>query len=49
MTLKQAYRVVSYNGYFRNSYSYKYIKKTNLDNTLKKAKEVISNANRKVY
>lgn len=44
MTLNQAYRVVSYNGYFRNSYSYKYIKKIGLDDTLKRAKEVISNA-----
>lgn len=44
MTLKQAYRVVSYNGYFRHSYSYKYIQKVKLDETLEKAKEVISNA-----
>ena len=43
MTLKQAYRVVSYNGYFRHSYSYKYIQKVKLDETLEKAKEVISN------
>ena len=49
MTLKQAYRVVSYNGYFRHSYSYKYIKQINLDNTLERAKEVISNANRNIY
>lgn len=49
MTLNQAYRVVSYNGYFRNSYSYKYIKRIKLDKSLKKAKEVISNANRNIY
>lgn len=49
MTLKQAYRIVSYNGYFRHSYSYKYMKKVKLDETLQKAKEVISNANSSIY
>lgn len=49
LTLKQAYRIVSYNGYFRNSYSYKYIKKVELDTLLEKAKEKISKENRKIY
>lgn len=49
MTLLEAYQVISYNGYFRHSYSYKYIEKVNLDKTLNKAKEVVSNANRNIY
>lgn len=49
LTLKQAYRVVSYNGYFRNSYSSKYIRKVNLDTLLERAKEKISEENRKIY
>lgn len=43
MTLGDAYKVVSYYGYFKHSYSKKYIKKIKLNKTLKKAKELISN------
>lgn len=50
MTLQEAYRVISYNGYFRHSYSGKYINKINLDLTLYKAKEMVSkNASRNIY
>lgn len=49
ITLEQARKIVSYYGYFKYSYSYKYTKKVGLENTLKKAKEVISYANRNVY
>ncbi len=44
MTLKDAQRIVSYYGYFKHSYSYKYSKKVKLNVTLNKAKEMISNA-----
>lgn len=43
MTLKDARKVVSYYGYFKYSYSSKYIKKIKLKKTLKNAKEMISN------
>lgn len=49
MTLQEAYKVISYNGYFRHSYSGKYIKKVNLDLTLYKAKEIVSNESRNIY
>ena len=44
MSLEDAYKVISYYGYFKHSYSKKYIKKVKLNKTLKNAKEVISNA-----
>ena len=43
MTLKDARKVVSYYGYFKYSYSSRYIKKVKLKKTLKNAKEMISN------
>lgn len=43
MSLGDAYKVVSYYGYFKHSCSKKYIKKIKLNKTLKKAKELISN------
>lgn len=46
MTLKDAYKIVSYYGYFKHSYNKKYIKKVKLNKTLKKAKEMISNASK---
>lgn len=49
MNLIEAYRVISYNGYFRHSYSHKYIEKVKLDKTLFKAKEVVSHANSNIY
>ncbi len=47
MSLGDAYKVVSYYGYFKHSFSKKYTKKVKLNKTLKKAKEVISNATKK--
>ena len=47
LELKDAYKVVSYYGYFKHSYSSKYIKKVKLNKTLKNAKEVISNASKR--
>ena len=44
LTLGDAYKVVSYYGYLKHSYSKKYAKKVKLNKTLKSAKEVISNA-----
>lgn len=49
VTLLEAYRVISYNGYFRHSYSSKYIKKINLDKILIKSKEKVSKENRNIY
>lgn len=46
MSLGDAYKVVSYYGYFKHTYSKKSAKKVKLDKTVKKAKEVISNANK---
>lgn len=46
MTLKDAYKVISYYGYFKHTYSKKYGKKVKLNKTVKKAKEVISNASK---
>lgn len=46
MTLHDAQKIVSYYGYFKHSYSYKYFKKVKLDITLNKAKEMISNASK---
>lgn len=46
MSLGDAYKVVSYYGYFKHTYSKKYSKKVKLDKTVKKAKEVISNASK---
>ena len=46
LTLEDAYKVVSYYGYLKHSWSKKYIKKVKLNKTLKNAKEVISNANK---
>lgn len=43
ISLEDSYKVVSYYGYFKHTYSKKYIKKVKLDKTLKKAKEVVSN------
>ncbi len=43
MSLQDAYKVISYYGYFKNSSSKKYINKMKIANTLKIAKEVISN------
>lgn len=43
VSLEDSYKVVSYYGYFKHTYSKKYIKKVKLDKTLKKAKEVVSN------
>lgn len=45
-TLEDAYKVVSYHGYFKHSWSKKYFKKVKLKKTLKNAKEVISNASK---
>ncbi|MBQ8892567.1 MAG: hypothetical protein IJ068_06875 [Bacilli bacterium] len=47
MSLGDAYKVVSYYGYFKHSFSKKYTRKVKLNKTLKKAKEVISNATKK--
>lgn len=44
MTLHDAYRAISYYGYFVHSWSYKYSKKVKLNKIIKNAKEVISNA-----
>lgn len=46
LTLEDAYKVVSYHGYFKHSWSKKYFKKVKLKKTLKNAKEVISNASK---
>lgn len=46
LTLDDAYKVVSYHGYFKHSWSKKYFKKVKLKKTLKNAKEVISNASK---
>lgn len=46
LELKDAYKIVSYYGYFKHSFSSKYIKKVKLNKTLKNAKEVISNASK---
>ena len=46
MTLGDAHKVVSYYGYFKHSFGKKYTKKIKLNKTLKKAKEVISNASK---
>lgn len=43
MSLEDAYKVISYYGYFKNSSSKKYINKMKITNTLEIAKEVISN------
>lgn len=43
LSVQDAYKVVSYYGYFKHSWSKKYLKKLKLDKTLKIAKEVISN------
>lgn len=43
ISLEDSYKAVSYYGYFKHTYSKKYIKKVKLDKTLKNAKEVISN------
>ncbi len=43
ITLKDSYKIVSYYGYFKHTYSKKYIKKVKLNKSLKIAKEVISN------
>ena len=42
--LEDARKIVSYYGYFKHSYSYKYMKKIKLNITINKAKGVISNA-----
>lgn len=46
LTLEDAYKVVSYHGYLKRSWSKKYNKKVKLNKTLKNAKEVISNASK---
>lgn len=46
MKLSDAYKVVAYNGYIKHSFSKKYSKKVKLNKTVKKAKEVISNASK---
>lgn len=43
ITLEDSYKVVSYYGYFKHTFSKKYNKKVKMAKTLKKAKEVISN------
>lgn len=43
MTLEDAYKIVSYYGYFKHTFNKKYAKKVKLSKSLKKAKEVISN------
>lgn len=43
ITLEDSYKIISYYGYFKHTYSKKYIKKVKLDKSLKIAKEVISN------
>lgn len=43
LSVQDAYKVVSYYGYFKHSWSKKYLKKLKIDKTLKIAKEVISN------
>ena len=43
LSVQDVYKVVSYYGYFKHSWSKKYLKKLKLDKTLKIAKEVISN------
>ena len=47
VTLEDAYKIVSYYGYFKHSCNKKYTKKVKLNKTLKTAKEVISNAAKK--
>ena len=47
MDLITAYRAISYYGYFIHSWSYKYSKQIKLERIIKKAKEVISNANKR--
>ena len=47
MDLITAYRAISYYGYFIHSWSYKYSKQIKLEKIIKKAKEVISNANKR--
>jgi len=46
MQLEDAYKVISYYGYIKHTYSKKYSKKVKLNKTVKKAKEVISNASK---
>lgn len=46
VNLTDAYKIVSYYGYFKHSWGKKYIKKVKLNKTLKNAKEVISNASK---
>lgn len=43
ISLEDSYKIISYYGYFKHTFSKKYIKKVKLDKTLKIAKEVISN------
>lgn len=43
ISLEDSYKIISYYGYFKHTYSKKYIKKVKLDKSLKIAKEVISN------
>ena len=47
MDLITAYRAISYYGYFVHSWSYKYSQQIKLERIIKKAKEVISNANKR--
>lgn len=47
ITLEDAYKMVSYYGYFKHSCAKKYAKKVKLNKILKTAKEVISNAAKK--
>lgn len=50
ITLEDSYKIISYYGYFKHTYSKKYIKKVKLNNSLKISKEVISNeAKSKLY
>ena len=43
ITLEDSYKIISYYGYFKHTYSKKYIRKIKLDKSLKISKEVISN------
>lgn len=48
--LEDSYKIISYYGYFKHTFSKKYIKKVKLNNSLKISKEVISNeAKSKLY